>query len=449
MKKSLVIIFFCFLLLSSFQCSRENASETPKIYVIGLDGADWDIIDPLIKKGELNFFKKLKKESSWARLKTFKPTLSAIIWTSIATGKTMDKHGIGGWFYNKNGKKVPLSNADKKVPSIWEINDSFGNISTVVNWFVTAPPDKIKGIIVSDRFKVAMNQVLRNPDKFKSYINTVYPGKLYSRLYKILKEDFDAKNLRYAKIIQSTNIPDYVEQYKIRYNENFKEVVVLKSWKRFVFYDHITEKTTEYLLNVSEQNLFMTYFRMPDVFMHFGSLFLEEGYLNYINNKIKKEGEIITLEDKKEFEVKYSDVVCPILKHKEKIVEKIYNKAKKEDAYILILSDHGFTLDKKGYDHTGLSKTTPPPDGILMILGPDVAKKEIKASVYDIAPTILYLMNKPIGSKMDGKPLVNAFIFKKNIKYKEYIKKKQVQVESSPELDKKTIEELKSLGYIK
>ena len=84
-----------------------------------------------------------------------------------------------------------------------------------------------------------------------------------------------------------------------------------------------------------------------------------------------------------------------------------------------------------------------------MILGPDVAKKEIKASVYDIAPTILYLMNKPIGSKMDGKPLVNAFIFKKNIKYKEYIKKKQVQVESSPELDKKTIEELKSLGYIK
>jgi len=117
MKKKTYFLFIFVVVASelifnlSCSSSQKKLPKNPKIYIIGLDGADWDIIDPLIKSGKLEFFKKLKKESAWARLKTFKPTLSAVVWTTIATGDTMIKHGIVDWLYvKKNNIKVPYSN---------------------------------------------------------------------------------------------------------------------------------------------------------------------------------------------------------------------------------------------------------------------------------------------------------------------------------------------------
>jgi predicted AlkP superfamily phosphohydrolase/phosphomutase len=44
--------------------------------LLGFDGASWKTIDPLIEKGGLPFLKRLKEESAWGPLKTFKPTKS-------------------------------------------------------------------------------------------------------------------------------------------------------------------------------------------------------------------------------------------------------------------------------------------------------------------------------------------------------------------------------------
>ena len=74
-----------------------------------------------------------------------------------------------------------------------------------------------------------------------------------------------------------------------------------------------------------------------------------------------------------------------------------------------------------------------------------------KAHVYDITPTILYLYDLPIGQNMDGKPLTEIFDFKRRIsyqKYKQVIRSKNKK-KRDKEFDKKKLEELKSLGYIK
>lgn len=450
MIKYLRAFILIILILFTISCDKKTYNSTKsKIYVIGLDGADWDIIDPLIKKGKLKFFKKLKEESAWSRLKSFKPTLSAVVWTSIATGKTMIKHGIVDWlFLNKNNIKVPYSNSEKRAPSIWEIFDSYSKRSVIVNWFVTYPPDHINGVIVSDSFNQAVTEVFLAKKDFHAFESTVHPAIYYKKLYRLLNKDYKSGKLNYKNIVEKMEIPDYIQMYKDRYKENnVLKIPILRHWKAFILKDYSTSKTINYLLYKKKYDLFMGYFRMPDIFKHFCTIYLEKDYMKEINKNLN-DGEI-SKKIRTKFRTKIADVVEPILRSKENILKKIYYKAKKENAYLFILSDHGFSLSEAGYNHYGLPEDIPAPDGILMIIGPGVKKnKKIKSSVFDITPTILYLSGKPIGKQMDGKPLVNAFDFRKNIKYKIYKKLKTIKHKRNKTLNKKTIDDLKSLGYI-
>ena len=110
----------CLAFITIWMIHHSGGGGKVRAYVIGLDGATWDILDPLIGQGKLPVFKKLKENGAWSRLRTFEPTLSAVVWTSIATGKSMLKHGIVDWvFVNKQKIQVPYSSSEKRTPSIW------------------------------------------------------------------------------------------------------------------------------------------------------------------------------------------------------------------------------------------------------------------------------------------------------------------------------------------
>ena len=108
--------------------------------IIGVDGAGWNFMNPLLKKGKLPNFDRLVKEGSSGVLKTINPTKSSVIWTSIATGKSMVKHGIVGWTYVKKNKiEVPFTQTNRRVKAFWNIFSEFGWKVGVINWFVTLP----------------------------------------------------------------------------------------------------------------------------------------------------------------------------------------------------------------------------------------------------------------------------------------------------------------------
>ncbi|MFQ6119651.1 MAG: alkaline phosphatase family protein, partial [Methanosarcinales archaeon] len=65
-----------------------------KTLVIGLDGATFDIIDPLIEEGRLKNIKHLIERGVRGNLKSTIPPLSPVAWTSFSTGKNAGKHGI-------------------------------------------------------------------------------------------------------------------------------------------------------------------------------------------------------------------------------------------------------------------------------------------------------------------------------------------------------------------
>jgi hypothetical protein len=429
-------------------CGRKVRS--PRVYVLGLDGATWDIIDPLIEQGKLPAFKTLKEVGAWARLRTYDPTLSAVVWTSIATGKGMLKHGIVDWtFVNKQKIEVPYSSSGKKVPSIWEMMDEHGLRSVVLNWFVTYPPDAVSGAMVSDSFPAAVLRSLSGKEDPGALADTVYPTEEFQKLYGLLSRLKAEGSLDYPRLVKEMEIPDYPAVFKARYPDYLKRVPLLEVWPTFVAYDRIQDALVDHYLEENNSDLFLAYYRFPDVFFHFATLFLDKEYHDridaYVGAPVEPSAAVLD-----EFNRKMADLAWPILRKKDALLARLIERARTEKAYLFVVSDHGFQMSSKGYTHYGLPKGTPPPDGILGLIGPEVKPGlRIEASVYDVAPTILYLKGLPVGADMDGRPLLDALTVHRPVRTALYTRMRHQEGKENPELDRKRLEELKALGYIK
>ncbi len=64
-----------------------------KVFILGLDGATFDIINPLIKEKKLPNLEKLINEGTSGELKSTLPPVTAAAWISLYTGKNPGKHG--------------------------------------------------------------------------------------------------------------------------------------------------------------------------------------------------------------------------------------------------------------------------------------------------------------------------------------------------------------------
>jgi len=64
------------------------------ILVIGLDGGEWDVIDPMIKRGELPHLAQIKNKGVSGDLQSITPPVSPPAWNSIQTGTNPGKHGV-------------------------------------------------------------------------------------------------------------------------------------------------------------------------------------------------------------------------------------------------------------------------------------------------------------------------------------------------------------------
>ncbi len=124
-----------------------------RIFLLGIDGADLEIINNLIKTGSLPNFKKLLENSSYNDLLSPIIANSAPSWSSIFTGKSISNHGIL-YFQNQFEDKVEffdcyLNTIDGE--RLWTAFDQEGYISCIVNVPITYPPEPVNGIMISGR----------------------------------------------------------------------------------------------------------------------------------------------------------------------------------------------------------------------------------------------------------------------------------------------------------
>ena len=122
------------------------------ILLIGLDGVEWDVVLPMLRQGRLPNLANLMQGGSFGELTSIRPTSSPIIWTSIATGKTPQKHGILGFVHPRRGpdgmQKLFTSN-HRRTKAFWNILTDLGLRVTVIGWWMTFPVEEINGVMVA------------------------------------------------------------------------------------------------------------------------------------------------------------------------------------------------------------------------------------------------------------------------------------------------------------
>ena len=124
---------------------------TKKCIVIGLDGATFDIINPMIKEGELSTFKKIMKNGCYGTLKSTPVPVSASAWSSFITGLNPGGHRIFGFFKPvENGYRVTVTNStDRKGIEIWDALKKSGKTCGAVNIPLTYPAKNINDFMIS------------------------------------------------------------------------------------------------------------------------------------------------------------------------------------------------------------------------------------------------------------------------------------------------------------
>ena len=109
----------------------------PRVLVLGLDGGDWDVIDPLIEAGYLPNLGRIVKGGARAGLDCYPsfPFLACFcppVWNSIATGHAASEHGLTGI--------LDLSTS-RRVKAIWDVVHDYGGTSTALAMRNTWPSE--------------------------------------------------------------------------------------------------------------------------------------------------------------------------------------------------------------------------------------------------------------------------------------------------------------------
>ncbi|MEE9263625.1 MAG: alkaline phosphatase family protein, partial [Vicinamibacteria bacterium] len=129
-----------------------TAGTAYRVMILGFDGTDPEFLHSLMSQGKLPNFERLHREGAYGPCRTFKPTKSNVIWTSIATGKRMEKHGIIDWMVlSDDGQERLLTTGNqRRTEALWNIATAAGKSVQLINWWATWPAEHVNGEMVSN-----------------------------------------------------------------------------------------------------------------------------------------------------------------------------------------------------------------------------------------------------------------------------------------------------------
>src|SRR6185437_6450095 len=93
----------------------------PKLTIVGLDAATFDVIDPLLAAGDLPNLARLIELGARGPLRSTTHPLTPLAWTTMVTGVNAGRHGI--WDFSERdetGYGLRLVNGSSaRAPALW------------------------------------------------------------------------------------------------------------------------------------------------------------------------------------------------------------------------------------------------------------------------------------------------------------------------------------------
>lgn len=148
----------------------------PRIAVIGIDGATFLTLDPLIDAGLLPNFARLRREGASGPLRATSPPNSPLGWAAFMTGKNAGKHGLFGFFtFEPERYRLSVSTGGRIASRVlWEITSAAGLRSAAVNVPYSYPPRAVDGVTVSG-MDTPHGRPFTNPPAFESDLLAAVP----------------------------------------------------------------------------------------------------------------------------------------------------------------------------------------------------------------------------------------------------------------------------------
>jgi predicted AlkP superfamily phosphohydrolase/phosphomutase len=122
-----------------------------RVLIIGWDGADWEILDPLLAAGDLPNLAALIARGRKGVSRSCLPSHSWAAWPTFLTGRDSAGHGVFDILEYRPGatRRLPVSSKSILAATWPEQLTDAGRTSLVVNVPLTYPPPEIKGVAIA------------------------------------------------------------------------------------------------------------------------------------------------------------------------------------------------------------------------------------------------------------------------------------------------------------
>ncbi len=374
--------------------------ETPplerRVVVIGVDSFDWRILEPLLKRGQMPNVARLIARGARAHLRTIRPILSPVIWTSIATGVKPSRHGIVDFVVTsrETGALMPVTSAMRQVPALWTLLGRQGIDVSVVAWWATWPAETVRGSVVTDRvayqlFEESIKEDWKSADPARNRGKT-FPPDLFDQVRPLIRAPGDVTDDEVARFLPDGAMPRALSPERHELLDGFRTVLAAGQTYHAIALRQFA---------AGGPGLRMVYYEGPDTASH---LFMR--YRPPLLPGVARE----------EMDL-FGGMVDRYYELQDRYIGEIVEQAG-EDATVILVSDHGFKSDDSRPPHSdprigkGDAADWHTPIGVFVAVGPGIrAGVDLgAASVLDVTPTVLALFGLPVARDMDGQPLTEA-----------------------------------------
>lgn len=414
--------------------AETNSAETSAsgdrapVIVIGVDGAEWQVIEAMVDNGELPGFRQLMEEGAYGHLLNPGPQVSPVVWTTFATGHFAREHGILDFVYPyREGDKQPVDASLRQEPAIWNLLDAQGGDATVIGYFVSHPAEEIDGTIISDRAFAGLEQ-------------SVQPEGLDPLARRVRESVHRDRDILFSRFFPWDYDSSQAEDETSPYHKAAR-IVEDRVDNRILSEEFLRRMTSELLSEPGD--LFITYFRLVDIVSHSAWY-----YFDHSDWSEKPNPDNVRL---------LGQIIPESYRWVDEVIQQIL-AAHGGTANILVISDHGFGSGTGSYETSSeLLSGNHRPNGVILAHGPDIAPGPMPEhpTIMEVFPTVANLLDVPVADTIPGSiayPLLDeAFTRDHPPRYVDRyeldwqpVAKQQVDAGSQQE----EMESLRGLGYI-
>jgi tetratricopeptide (TPR) repeat protein len=387
MKRPLLIA-----LIALAACRGESSQPARRpVLFVGLDGADWELLDLYVKDGKMPNLAAFAREGRTGILRTIQPPLSPLVWTTMMTGVSPLEHGILDFtrLNPETGTEEPITRAERRVPAVWNLADLEGQRVAVFGMWATWPAEPVSGLLVADRFFSFTSRDRRPP-----------PGIVHPP----------------DREVWARGILDRVER-----ETGYEALKVYLPWLDKTEYDRLAERPDPYAHPVSALRRILVETRAYDVLAH-SWLETETPDLTvlYFQGTDTIGHEFAPFAPPRRNEIppedfeRYQQVPELYFAEVDRLLGEYRKLAQARKAVLMIASDHGFLwgdrrparLSSAGAATAGLWHRD---QGIYLLWGPGIEPGgRASGRVDQVCATLLALLGMPPGKGISGPPLPGA-----------------------------------------